>query len=100
MSVVANLRASHGSNSLFPKPQLGRGCVLAALCRACRMPQVVIAVESDHGFNKVRRPGFDLVIDLREVFADDAQADHDEAPYDQQRNDRGGKAGYGATLKP
>ena len=64
------------------------------------MPQIGIVVEADRAFNEVGGTGLDLVVDLREVFADDAQADHDEAPDDQQRNDRGREAGYGATLKP
>ena len=56
--------------------------------------------DADHALDQVRRAGLDLVVDLRDVLADDPQADHDEAADDQQRDDRRREAGDRAPLEP
>src|SRR4029453_1165935 len=51
-----------------------------------------LVFETHRAFDQVIRPRLYLVVDLGDVLADDAEADHDQAAENKQRRDDGGEA--------
>lgn len=45
------------------------------------------------------RASFDLIVDFRNIQPDDAKADHDAAADEQQKQNDGGKAGFGVVAE-